>query len=122
MDLDAFTGWLERYFAAWATNDPVEVGALFSEDAVYSFGPFSGEARGREEIVRRWVLGGVQPGLETWFEPLAVHGERGMAHWRVSFEEGQGRTQMDGILVCDFDAQGRCTLHREWYHVLGPGS
>jgi hypothetical protein len=29
---------------------------------------------------------------------------------------------MDGILVLDFDAEGLCTLHREWYHVRGPGS
>ena len=120
MDLDAFGGWLERYFAAWASNDPVEVTALFAEDAVYSYGPFSGEAHGREEIVRRWVQGGVQPGLATWFEPLAVNGERGVAHWRVSFDEGQGRIEMDGILVCDFDGQGLCTLHREWYHLRGP--
>src|SRR3990172_3300553 len=78
MDLDAFGDWLGRYFAAWASNDPAEVAALFSEDAVYSYGPFSGEAHGREEIVRRWVQGGVQPGLSTWFEPLAVHGSAGL--------------------------------------------
>ncbi|HET7235892.1 MAG TPA: nuclear transport factor 2 family protein, partial [Actinomycetota bacterium] len=117
MDLDAFADWLERYFGAWASNDPVEVAALFAEDAVYSYGPFSGEARGREEIVRRWVQGGVQPGLATSFEPLAVRDGRGVAHWHVSFKDGAGRTEMDGILVCDFDEQARCTLHREWYHV-----
>ena len=36
MDLGAFRGWLQRYFDAWASNDPVEVSALFAEDAVYS--------------------------------------------------------------------------------------
>ncbi|HEY7661412.1 MAG TPA: nuclear transport factor 2 family protein [Actinomycetota bacterium] len=122
MDLDAFAGWLERYFAAWASNDPAEVAALFSRDAVYSWGPFREPARGREEIVRRWVEGDAQPGLETSFEPLAVRGERGVAHWRVSFEEGEGRTEIDGILVCDFDEHGRCTLHREWYHLREPAS
>jgi hypothetical protein len=122
MELDAFADWLARYFGAWASNDPVEVAALFAEDAVYSYGPFSGEARGREEIVRRWVQGGVQPGLETSFEPLAVSGERGVAHWHVSFGESGDRVEMDGILVLDFDAEGRCTLHREWYHVRGPAS
>jgi len=121
MDLDAFAGWLERYFAAWASNDPNEVTALFAEDAVYSYGPFSEEAQGREEIVRRWVQGGAQSGLRMKFEPLAAEGERGIAHFEVSFEEGQGRVQMDGILVCDFDEQGRCTYHREWYHLREPG-
>ena len=47
MDRTGFTAWLERYFAAWRSNDPTEVGALFTEDAVYASGPFSGSATGR---------------------------------------------------------------------------
>jgi hypothetical protein len=117
MDRDAFAAWLERYFAAWRSNDPAEVEALFSEDAVYSYGPFRPSAAGRAAIVRNWVEGGVQPGLETSFEVLAVEGERGVAGWRVSFDASDGRVTMDGILVCDLDAEGRCTLHREWYEV-----
>ena len=66
--------------------------------------------------MREWVEGGVQPGLETWFEILAMEGERGIASWRVSFDaEDDLRVTLDGILVCDFDGQGRCTLHREWF-------
>jgi len=122
MDADSFHDWLERYFAAWASNDPDQVRALFGQDAVYSYGPFrDDDARGREEIARRWVGGGVRPGLRTWFEPLAVDGERGVARWRVSFDDQNGRVELDGILVLDFDADGRCTLHREWYHHREPG-
>jgi hypothetical protein len=58
----------------------------------------------------------VQPGLETWFEVLAVEGERGVAHWRVSHDAAEDtRETLDGILVCDFDERGRCSLHREWF-------
>lgn len=121
MELDALADWLERYFAAWASNDPAAVSALFAEDAVYSYGPFREEARGRDEIVRRWVEGGPQqPGLRTAFEPLAVMGERGVASWRVSFDGDGGRVELDGVLVLDFDGQGRCTRHREWYAQRGP--
>jgi ketosteroid isomerase-like protein len=117
MEAVAFRGWLERYFAAWASNDPAEVEPLFAEDAVYVYGPFrDDDAHGRDEIVRRWVEGGARPGLETWFEPLAVDGERGVAHWRVSFDGGDGRIELDGILALDFDGSGRCIRHREWYH------
>ena len=116
MDRAGFSGWLERYFDAWRSNDPAEVEALFAEGAVYSYGPFRGSASGCEEIVGTWVRGGVQPGLETWFEVLAVDGERGVANWRVSFDAAAGtRVMLDGIVVCDFDEGGRCTLHREWY-------
>jgi hypothetical protein len=115
MDRRGFAVWLERYFAAWRSNDPAEVEALFTEEAVYAYGPFSGSARGRPAIVRNWVEGGVQPGLETWFEVLAVEGERGVANWRVSFDEDDLRVTLEGILVCDFDERGRCSLHREWF-------
>jgi ketosteroid isomerase-like protein len=121
MDADAFRGWLERYFAAWVSNDPAEVTELFSKDAVYSYGPFRDEARGRDEIVRRWVQGGAQPGLSTWFESLTVQGERGVANWRVAFDEGDERVELDGILILDFDADGRCILHREWYDLRRTG-
>jgi ketosteroid isomerase-like protein len=119
VDLVAFRGWLERYFAAWASNDPDEVAALFADDAVYSWGPFREPAVGREDIVRAWVDGGAPPGLETSFEALAVEGDRGVAHWTVAFRTEQsqerGRTELDGILVCTFDESGRCILHHEWY-------
>jgi hypothetical protein len=115
MDLGAFRGWLERYFAAWASNDADDVAALFAEDAVYSYGPFRDEAHGRGEIVRRWVDGGVQSGFGWSVEPLAVDGERGVANWRVSFDSDDGRIELDGILVLDFDERGRCAVHREWY-------
>ena len=117
MDRDAFARWLDGYFGAWRSNDPAEVEALFTEDAVYSYGPFKERATGRDQVVRIWVEGGVQPGLETWFEVLAVEGERGVANWRVSFDTdaGDSRVTLDGILVCDFDGNGRCTLHREWF-------
>ena len=59
MDADTFERWLRRYFDAWASNDPNEVADLFSEDAVYAYGPFREETRGREAIVRAWVDGGV---------------------------------------------------------------
>ena len=116
MDPDTFRSWLDRYFAAWASNDPDEVAALFAEDAVYSWGPFRKSARGREAIVRAWVDGGVPHELRFDYEPIAVEGHRGVAHWNVSHRaDDGGRVELDGVLVCDFDADGRCTLHREWY-------
>jgi hypothetical protein len=116
MDLESFRNWLERYFAAWGSNEPDDVAALFAEDAEYWWGPFREPARGREAIVRAWVEGGVPPGLRSRFEPIAVADDRGVAHWGISFEgDGGGLVELDGILVCTFDGEGRCTLHREWY-------
>jgi nuclear transport factor 2 (NTF2) superfamily protein len=119
MDLDAFEVWLRRYFDAWASNDPLEVSSLFAVDAVYSYGPFREETRGRDAIVRAWVEGGIPTDLRTDVEPIAMSQDRGVAHWRVSFRDDTGSmVELDGILVCDFDETGRCVLHREWYERL----
>ncbi len=44
-------------------------------------------------------------------------GDRGIAHWNVSYREpaSGGRVELDGILLIDFDPEGQCTGHREWY-------
>jgi ketosteroid isomerase-like protein len=116
VDPEAFRSWLERYFAAWGSNDPDDVAALFAEDAEYSWGPFREPARGRDEIVRAWVEGGAPSRIRWSVDPIATSGDRGVAHWTVSFPSDEGTTvELDGILVCSFDDDDRCTLHREWY-------
>jgi hypothetical protein len=116
VDLEAFRAWCEAYAAAWRSNEPEAVAALFAQEAVYSFGPFREPTVGRAQIVRAWVEGGVPEGLDLAIEPLAVTGRRGVAHFRASFAPGAGtRAEMDGILACEFDDHGRCTLHREWF-------
>lgn len=95
---------------------PKEVAALFAENAEYSWGPFRPSAHGRGEIVRTWVDGGAPRDLRWHVDPIAVVGDRGVANWTVVFgRAGGGTTELDGILVCSFDAGGRCTLHREWF-------
>src|SRR4030095_9338809 len=69
-DLDAFRGWLQRYFDAWASNDPVEGSALFAEDAGVFLGPFRGRSAGAARRrarrggggPRRRALAGLLPG------------------------------------------------------------
>jgi ketosteroid isomerase-like protein len=114
--LESFGGWLDGYFQAWASNDPEDVAALFTEDAVYWFDPFREPRRGREEIVSAWV-GGLQEDVEYAYEPLAVSGDVGVAHWRVSSRSPRStvRNEWDGILQITFAPDGRCREHREWY-------
>jgi SnoaL-like domain len=116
VDHQSFGLWLEQYFGAWASSDRDEVEALFAEDAEYSWGPFRETAHGREAIINAWVDGGAPAELRWHYEPIAVEGDRGIAHWNVVFR-GADRltTELDGILVCSFDNEARCSLHREWY-------
>jgi hypothetical protein len=47
VDTQAVAAWLDGYSQAWGTYDhPERIGALFSEDAVYYYDPFSDPVRG----------------------------------------------------------------------------
>jgi len=118
MDVDRLTDWLERYFAAWRSNDGGDVAELFSADATYSYGPFREAAIGRDAIVERWVGGGEPADFTYRYEALAIVADRGIAHWAVGFADPSSsgsRVEMDGILVLTFDEAGLCTEHLEWY-------
>ena len=72
--------WLDRYVAAWRSNDSADIEALFTDDAVYGYRPWDSDehtVRGREAIVASWLEEPDQP--ESWdarYEPFAVEGER----------------------------------------------
>lgn len=116
MDRDAVHAWMDGYFAAWASNDPEDVAALFTEDAVYAVSPFSSPWQGRERIVQEWTSE-AQDDLDHSFEVVAVDGDMAVAHWRVQarFADALQRTEMDGVLLLRFAPDGRCCEHREWY-------
>lgn len=114
----ALSDWLDRYFAAWASNEAADVEALFAPDAVYWYGPFREPARGVRRIVATWVGGGRPVGFASAHETLAELPDGGIAHWSVGFdlpEEPGRRLEMDGILLVRLGPDGRCVEHREWY-------
>jgi ketosteroid isomerase-like protein len=112
--------WLDAYGRAARSNDPAEVGALFSEDAVYRVGPFADPWRGRDRIVAEWTADPEgQTDLAFRAEPLLGSGDRWVAHWSMTFvtRASPGSiTELDGLLVLRFDGTGRCSEHLEWYH------
>ena len=114
--LEGFRDWLEGYFAAWVSNDPDDVAALFAEDAVYWIDPFRDPHRGRDQIVSAWVSE-PQEDVAYAYEPLAVTGDVGIAHWNLSAASpgAPGRAEFDGILLIRFASDGRCLEHREWF-------
>jgi hypothetical protein len=50
MDEQAVADWLDGYVRAWGSYDPREIGALFSEDAVYAYNPFDDPVRYHESL------------------------------------------------------------------------
>ncbi|MDQ1528237.1 MAG: hypothetical protein QOH77_27 [Actinomycetota bacterium] len=76
--------WMDGYRRAWESNDPNDIGALFTEDAVYFTEPFTPPSRGLEAIIATWLDKKDEPG-DTIFEwsPLIVFTEWCMDHARV---------------------------------------
>jgi pimeloyl-ACP methyl ester carboxylesterase len=51
----ALQEWLSAYIHAWSTDDPEEIGALFTDDARYFTAPYREPLAGREAIVAWWT-------------------------------------------------------------------
>ena len=55
MEAAGVAAWVERYVRAWNSNDPDEIGGLFTQAAEYRHTPFAEPWQGRDEIVRQWL-------------------------------------------------------------------
>jgi uncharacterized protein (TIGR02246 family) len=109
-----YEAWVERYIAAWNSNDPAEIGDLFTEEAAYRPTPFSDEWRGRDGIVAEWLNRKDEPGDTTFSYDVIATGPgigivRGLTHY-IS-------TKVDyyNIWEVTLDSEGRCSRFVEWW-------
>ncbi|QAY74745.1 hypothetical protein ET445_16785 [Agromyces protaetiae] len=106
--------WVAGYVQAWQTNDPADIGALFTDDAVYLTAPDATPRRGRDAIVAGWLEDLDEPG--TWaFDWRLLHEAPGIAFI-------QGRTVYPArgndyvnLWVLRLADDGRATEFTEWY-------
>lgn len=114
MDHAMFQTWLDRYIAAWRSGSAEDVGALFSDDVVYSYLPYSTPVRGREAIVADWLSDPDEPGTwEAEYHPVAVDGD-------TAVSVGESRYPVRGeaysnVFICKFDDDGKCREFSEWW-------
>ena len=115
--------WLAAYGAAWETHDGEAAAALFSEDAVYEWGPFDEPLRGRAAIRERWGVATDNQGTVRFAaRPIGHDGERAFVRWQVSMHapEAERPVELDGIFVLDFAADGLCERLQEWWMTKPP--
>ena len=114
MDHAAFQDWLDRYIAAWRSGKADDIGALFSDDVVYSYRPFSEPVRGRDAVVADWLKSPDEPGSwDAEYRPVAVDGDTAVSVGESRYPNA-GRT-FSNVFVCRFDAEGRCREFSEWW-------
>lgn len=105
--------WVAAYVAAWQSNDPAEIGALFTDDARYLTSPDSEPRIGRDAIVAGW--------LEDLDEPGSWSFDWHIVHEHDDFVVVQGRTDYPAerdylnLWIIRLAADGRATEFTEWY-------
>ncbi|MFI7705878.1 nuclear transport factor 2 family protein [Nonomuraea sp. NPDC049480] len=104
--------WIEGYVRAWNSNDPDDISALFTEDAVYYTEPYSAPWHGREEIVRNWLDRQDKPGEATFeWHPVCVTEDVGVIQGVTTYPD----KTYSNLWVIRFVADGRCREFTEWW-------
>ena len=107
--------WLERYVAAWKSNDPEQIGDLFSEEARYRYWPGDEPRVGREAIVSAWLGEGDEPGtFEASYSCWALDGSRAVASGTSTYTVPD-HVVYDNVFLLVFDDAGRCAEFTEVY-------
>ena len=121
MDEAAVAAWLERYVAAWRSYDPVAIGDLFTEDAVYRWHPYDeGEevVRGRDDIVASWIGDPDDPSSwEASYRPWAVDSDRAVAVGVSTYFKPDRTVDRvyHNVFLLRFAADGRCAEFTELF-------
>jgi ketosteroid isomerase-like protein len=122
MDRSGVEQWVEGYRTAWKTDDPADIAALFTEDAVYSPFPFPRDDRywrGRDLIVQKWIArGDSKVGWRFEHEVLAVEGDTAVIEGWTSYDRGDGEPWQESyanVWLVRFAPDGRAREFAEWW-------
>jgi uncharacterized protein (TIGR02246 family) len=115
MDAAAVAAWVDNYVRAWNSNDPVDIGGLFTDDAVYFTGPFDQAWQGRDTIVREWLARQDEPGTTTFrYEVLATGPDVGIVRGWTQYHV-EPPSEFSNMWLIRFGADGRCREFTEWW-------
>ena len=108
--------WMDLYRAAWTSNDPDDVTALFTEDAVYHTRPFDPSPwRGHTSIVMGWLEHNDEPG--TWSFDWTLIGLDGNTAFVQGETNYQDEPDYDNLWVVRLADDGRAEEFTEWFMV-----
>lgn len=113
-----FEQWLNAYEAAWKTDDPEQIGALFADDASYTTYPFREPKRGRDAIVAWWISQG--DSTNEWrfdTERVIVEGDTGVVQGVTTYPASASSPEavFSNIWVIQLAPDGRASTFAEWW-------
>lgn len=112
-DATTITAWMNAYLTAWASNEPDDIRALFTDDAEYRTAPFEAARVGVDAIVAGWIEDQDEPEDHTftWHE-LGHDGDLAFVEGDTTYAEGR---RYANLWVIRFADDGRATSFTEWY-------
>ncbi len=116
----AVEDWIERYVRAWDSNDPGEIGDLFTDDADYFTAPYREPWHGRAAIVREWLERKDDSGTWTFeHEVLGIDGDRAFVRGFTTYTEPDDPDPgpFSNLWVIDLAPDGRASRFVEWWMV-----
>jgi len=117
--LAGLTQWLDAYGKAWESRDAEAAAELFTEDAVYQWGPFGRKLRGRVMIREAWAEAVEdQEHIEFGYEVMTATARGGIVRWWVAADipSRKMRGRNEGIFRLAFDESGLCRSLEEWFN------
>lgn len=108
--------WTAAYRAAWESNEPDDIRALFTEGAVYRGRPASPPWTGHDAIVAGWLEHADEPGSTDFsWEVLAVDDDLGVVRGVSTYPSGPKSGVYDNLWVVRFAADGRAEEFTDWW-------
>lgn len=120
MDNADVQAWVDRYERAWRTDGTDGLSDLFSDDAVYSQGPYHDPVVGLPAIGRMWDAERDGPGevFTMASEVVAVQGDTAVVRVEVWYGEPIKAEYRD-LWVIEFGSDGRALAFEEWPFAPG---
>jgi SnoaL-like domain len=113
MDETTVERWMRGYLRAWESNDPQDIGVLFTEDARYYTAPDREPWRGQERIVQGWLDRKDDPGgWQFRYELMAIAGYTAFVRGWTTYTNGD---RYSNLWVVRLDDQGRASEYTEWW-------
>jgi hypothetical protein len=115
MDREGLDRWVQAYRKAWESNYADEIGALFTEDAVYYTEPFRDGINGRDAIVADWLNRKDEPGdTEFRYEIKALCDGIGFVRGWAKYFTPPPR-EYSNLWEVRLADDGRCQEFTEWW-------
>ena len=114
MDIAQVQQWVTGYVKAWNSNEPDDITALFTEEALYRTEPFRDPWVGHAEIVRGWLEAKDEPGETAFtYDVLAMDGDLALVKGVTTYREPP--RSYSNLWEIRLEDDGRCREFVEWW-------